>query len=226
MWFFLLSACIPPASLSAEAAALGKAGAPPVELPPVTPAPLPGSLWSEVGSRALIGMDGNARRVGDLITVRIEETASTTMAADTSASRDGSVDMGVTSLLGLDTKITNANSNMGGEISLGGQTSTSTNGTGSTSRTGSLQATITCDVQEVLPNGNLRIRGTKEVHVNGETQYITLEGVVRPRDILLDNTIQSDLIADSRVEYTGVGVIADKQRQGWATSAVNVLSPF
>ena len=220
MMMFLLFGCLPPAALAVPLTP------PPVVTEAAAIAPPTGSLWSEVGSRALIGMDGNARRVGDLITVRIEETASTTMAADTQASRDGSVAVGVTSFLGLDNKIIGANSGMDGEISLGGTTNTSTSGTGSTSRAGSLTATLTCEVQEVLQNGNLRIRGTKEVHVNGETQYITLEGVVRPRDVLLDNTVRSDLIANARVEYTGVGVIADKQQQGWANTAVNALSPF
>lgn len=221
-WLFLVG-CLPPA---AQAPPVGDAHPAPAPVIAEAPAPAPGSLWSEVGSRALIGMDGNARRVGDLITVRIDESASTTLGADTNASRDGSGSFGIESLLGAETSITGANPNMGGKIALGGSTSTSTTGTGSTSRQGSLSATVTCQVQEVLPNGNLRIRGTKEVRVNRETQYLTLEGVVRPRDIHLDNTVQSNLIADARVEYTGAGVIADKQRQGWGTAVIDAATPF
>lgn len=227
LYALLLSGCLLPAT------AAPPPGAPVSTLDPPKPAvaappapPPPGSLWTEVGSRALIGMDGNARRVGDLITVLIAESASTSLDADTTTSRDGATSFGVDALLGVDTSITAANSNMGGGITIGGTSSTSHAGTGKTTRDGTLSATLTCQVEEVLPNGNLRIRGTKEVRVNHETQYLTLEGIVRPRDILLDNTVRSDVIADARVEYTGEGVIADKQHQGWGTAVLDAVWPF
>jgi flagellar L-ring protein precursor FlgH len=143
-----------------------------------------------------------------------------------STSRDGSAALSVDSLLGIDTSILEANSKMGGAITLGGTTSTSTTGTGKTSRAGSLTATVTCEVVEVLSNGNLRIRGTKEVRVNRETQYLTLEGVVRPRDILIDNTVPSDVIAGVLVEFTGAGAIAAQQHRGIVTSALDAVAPF
>lgn len=193
---------------------------------PPPAAPPPGSLWSEVEARALIGMDGNARRIGDLITVDIVESSSTTLGADTSTSRKGEAAFGVDAMLGLEKSILGANPNMGGSIGLGGSSESSHEGSGSTSREGNLSATITCQVQEVLPNGNLRIRGTKAVRVNRETQYLVLEGVVRPRDILIDNTVRSDLIAEARIEFTGAGVLADKQGPGWGTRAADTLWPF
>jgi flagellar L-ring protein precursor FlgH len=171
-------------------------------------------------------MNGNARRVGDLITVIIDESASTSLGAQTDDSRDSSTGFGVTAMLGLEASITKANPNMGGGINIGGSSSSSHSGQGTTTRNGTLSATLTCQVQEVLPNGNLRIRGTKEVRVNRETQYLTLEGVVRPRDILLDNTVRSNVIADARVEYTGAGVIASQQGQGWGTAVLNSVWPF
>jgi flagellar L-ring protein precursor FlgH len=115
---------------------------------------------------------------------------------------------------------------MGGSLSVGGTTDTSLTGTGSTRRNGTLAATITCNVVEVLVNGNLRLRGTKQITVNRETQYLTIEGVVRPRDILLDNSVKSDLVSDIKVESTGQGVIASTQKQGWGTAIVNAVSPF
>jgi flagellar L-ring protein precursor FlgH len=99
-------------------------------------------------------------------------------------------------------------------------------GRAETSRTGTLLANVTCQVIEVLPNGNLRIHGTKQVRVNRETQYLLIDGVVRPRDILLDNTVLSDLIAEARIEFTGAGVLADKQGPGWGTRAADTLWPF
>jgi flagellar L-ring protein precursor FlgH len=115
---------------------------------------------------------------------------------------------------------------MGATIGLAGSSASSFTGDGSTSRDGSLTAVITCSVVEVMSNGNLRIRGTKEVRVNREIQYLTLEGVVRPRDIRIDNTVQSNLISDARVEFTGNGVVSDKQGQGWGTRIADTIWPF
>ena len=200
---------------------------PPTEIPVAAPPPPPpGSLWNETGTRALIGMNGNARQVGDLITVVIDESASTTIGATTDTSRSSDSAFGIDALLGADTSILQANPNMGGTIGLGGTSENAFSGDGETSRDGSLSAVLTCSVVEVMANGNLRIRGTKEVRVNREIQYLTLEGVVRPRDIRIDNTIQSNLIADVRVEFTGNGVVSDKQGQGWGTRIADHLWPF
>ncbi len=216
---FLLLGCIHPTPPPDPATAVDLAPVPFVTVPP-------GSLWTEVGTRALIGADGNARRVGDLITVNIEDSSSTSLGADTSTSRVGSADFNITAGLGLDQQILKANPSMGTTIGLGGDSTSKHVGTGSTSRTGSLAATITCQVEEVLPNGNLRIRGTKTVKVNRETQVLALDGVVRPRDILLDNTVRSDLIAEAHIEFTGAGVLADKQGPGWGTRLADTLWPF
>lgn len=194
--------------------------------PGLTATAPPGSLWSEVEARALTGMNGNARRVGDLITVFIAENVSSSLGADTRTERRSENSYGIDSALGLDVQLLKANPNMGGAISLGGASESRMDGRAQTTRQGSLLATMTCHVIEVLPNGNLRIRGTKQVRVNRETQYLTLTGIVRPRDILLNNTVQSNLLAEARIEYTGAGTLADKQGPGWATRAADVIWPF
>ena len=81
-------------------------------------------------------------------------------------------------------------------------------------------------VREVFPNGNLYIEGKKEIIINNERQYIILSGVIRPEDIQTDNSITSDLIADARIEYSGRGVLADKQRPGWAGRILDYVWPF
>lgn len=223
MTLLLLLAC---AHLPAEEHPTALSAPPPAPVPPPQPTAPPGSLWNEAGTRALIGMNGNARQVGDLITVTIDESASTTIGAKTDTKRAGDSSFGISSLLGADTSILRANPNMGATIGLAGTSSSTFAGDGSTSRDGTLTAVVTCSVIEVMSNGNLRIRGTKEVRVNREIQYLTLEGVVRPRDIRIDNTVQSNLIADARVEFTGNGVVSDKQGQGWGTRIADTIWPF
>jgi flagellar L-ring protein precursor FlgH len=89
-----------------------------------------------------------------------------------------------------------------------------------------MTASITARVMDVTPEGNLYIRGTREVKVNNETQYITLTGMIRPEDISPDNTILSSYIADAKIAYAGSGSVSDKQRPGWLMRAVDFIWPF
>ncbi len=185
-----------------------------------------GSLWNEVSARALIGMDGNARRVGDLITVNIYDETMTEILADTSTSRDSSVGGGIDSLFGLGTKITDANPSMGGEIGFSINGSSDYTGEGATRRQGKIVGSVTCEVVEVLPNKNLVIYGQKEVRVNRETQTLVVAGKVRPRDIQADNTVASTYIADSHIQFVGTGPVGDKQGPGVGTRVVDRVWPF
>lgn len=216
------------------AACAGRQTTPPPEPPvppPVTPRepeppPPAGSLWSEENARVLIGMDGIAKRVGDLITVRIIENAETEISADTTTDRTSEVGAGLTSLFGVEQGILSANPNLGTQIGMEASGSSSYDGTGTTRRRGTLEAMLTCKVVDVLPNGNLVIWGWKQVRSNRETQYLVLTGQVRPRDIRIDNTVESSLLAEARIEYTGSGVISDKQGPGVGQRVIDWIWPF
>ena len=107
-----------------------------------------------------------------------------------------------------------------------GSLTNSFNGSGSTTRDESMTAAITARVIEVRPNGNLLIKGTREVKVNNETQFIILSGLIRPVDISPDNTVLSSYIGNAKIEYIGTGSLSDKQRPGWLARAVDFVWPF
>ncbi|MSQ02620.1 MAG: flagellar basal body L-ring protein FlgH [Myxococcales bacterium] len=208
---------------------MGLLAAPPPPLPEpdeYVDEPEPGaSLWASAGSRAALG-NNNARAVGDVVTIKIDESVATQLGADTNTARDTKSNFAIEALLGLDTSLLRDNPNMGGSIGLGGSSGTSLAGSGRTSRDGSMQTTLSCTVKAVYPNGTILLEGRKRVGVNNETQFVTFRGVARPRDISLANTIDSYRLADVQVEVTGGGVLANQQGQGWATSIANVLWPF
>lgn len=210
---------------------IAAAQSPPVPPPPsgapeeVAPSS-PGSLWSEVPARQMMGLEGAARQVGDLITVRITERTATALDAETRAKSDSSTKAGIAALLGAEKNVTGAFPNMGGEIALEGSREGSFQGTGQTTRGASVDAALTCEVIEVYPNGNLRIWGYKEVRVNRETQYVVLEGVARPRDVQMDNTVNSELLARAKIEVTGSGVVEDKQGPGFLARVADKVWPF
>ncbi len=94
---------------------------------------------------------------------------------------------------------------------------------GSINNTNKVTARITVKVIEVKPNGNLVISGTQNIKQNGESQTITLSGLVRPSDIQADNTVYSSSIADAKLNVAGNGPLASKQRQGILTQIWNWL---
>ena len=191
----------------------------------VTPATT-GSLWMDRQSRRLAGMEGGKAEVGDLITVVISEQMSTRVAAGTQSRRDSRVNAGVSSLFGVDSKILSLYPDIGGALAMDVNNTSDFNGDGETTREGLLQGTLTCKVIDDKTNGNLVIFGWKEVRTNQETQYLSLSGVIRPQDIQANNTILSDLVAEARIEYTGSGVVADKQSPGFGTRVVDHVWPF
>ena len=99
-------------------------------------------------------------------------------------------------------------------------------GSGSTSRKETLSATISAKVVDVLPNGNLKIEGRRNVKVNNEDQIVTVRGTIRQRDISAENTINSIFIADAQISYSGEGIISDRQKPGWLMNLVDLLWPF
>jgi flagellar L-ring protein precursor FlgH len=170
--------------------------------------------------------DFKARTRGDTVTVVIAEQASASKEATTGTSRKTAVSAGIPNLLGLETNMTGIKNWMDLSNLLNASTNSTYDGSGSTTRKENLSATITARVIDVLPNGNLLIEGRRNVMVNHEDQLIVLDGTVRPRDISPDNTVNSAMIADARITYSGKGIISDRQQPGWLMSIVDKVWPF
>ncbi len=192
-----------------------------------------GSLWQDGGAFSGLYDLPKARRVGDIVTIKIVESSTATNQANTLTERDSSLTARIDAFLGLEKKYLDAdnpgyragrNFNPFGEIK-GGMAS-KFDGTGTTSRSGDLTAYITARVTQVLPNGNLMIEGSREIEVNNEKQFITLAGVIRPRDVAADNIILSTYISGARITYAGSGVVDERQRPGWMANFLNTVWPF
>ena len=190
------------------------------------------SLWSDSIN---IFEDRKARRLNDLVTIKIEESMEGSGEADTDTSRDSSLDAGLDELLGMNSDFNLHNAKILQQMYKGsnifvpeiqGSATSTFKGEGDTSREGELTATLTAKVVEVMPNGNLVLEARKELTINEERQILVLAGMVRPDDIESDNTISSTKIADAHVYYVGDGVVADKQKPGWLVRIVDNAWPF
>ncbi len=220
-------------SLSAVILAGCGSGKPSASGGKVTAAPLPppkttGSLWQEENGRAYLYEDLRAMRVGDILTVKIVEKHKGSKSADTSAERESTIDnslngtgMGFIGIPGV-----RLSSNARQSLGIDATAKNKFGGKGATSREDTLSGTLSATVVEVLPNGDLRITGNREVTVNSEKQLMTLSGTVRRVDVDTKNTVQSTAIADARIEYSGLGVVDDVQRPGWFTRILDWVYPF
>ena len=191
--------------------------------------PKDGSLFREDRGATLVS-DFRARHVGDVVTIILQENMKGAKDVKTSTSKQSDFNFGLSGIFGFDFKKRMGNRYPNDTIdpakAFGGTVKDSFDGSGKTSRDASLTGTISARVINVLPGGNLLIRGTRALKINNETQYLTITGVVRPTDIQPDNTVSSTKIADARIDYSGAGVLAEKQSPGWLARMLGLFLPF
>jgi flagellar L-ring protein precursor FlgH len=163
----------------------------------------PGSLFTSTGRLADGFRDVRASQVYDLVTILVSDKASAVSTGATNTGRKSSVKAAVSSSV-LPAAANTALANLA--------TTSNTQqlqGQGTTSRGSTLTTTVTAEVTDVLPNGNLVIQGQKEISVNSEKQVITVRGIIRPDDLSPANSIPSDRIARMEVRVNGRGVVND-----------------
>ncbi|HLV64323.1 MAG TPA: flagellar basal body L-ring protein FlgH [Polyangiaceae bacterium] len=186
--------------------------------------PAVGSIYSEAQAGFL--EDTRALRVGDVVLIRIREEADAQGGATTKLSKETNREAGVSNLLGLVPAIRRAYPNIEPDELIALAARADFAGEGQTQRAGKLRGSIGVHVKQELPNGDLFVEGTKVVMINHEEYHLYVSGVVRPADIEGDNSVDSALIADARVEFTGRGDIDDQVERGWLTKILDTVSPF
>ncbi|MBW1675897.1 MAG: flagellar basal body L-ring protein FlgH [Deltaproteobacteria bacterium] len=200
---------------------------------PRAPLPAPpkveeGSLWSE-GDGIMFYSHKRARKVGDVITVRIVEDPEAELNANTKTSRSSNIEAKL-KFLGYMKALAESNRRLaqvpGEDDLIKASLGSSFDGKGTSDRDGHVKAYVAAVVGKVLPNGNLYINGKREIKVNNETQYITISGIVRPEDVSATNEISSTYVANARITYSGIGPVADKQKPGWLGRVVDHVWPF
>jgi len=81
-------------------------------------------------------------------------------------------------------------------------------------------------VVDVLPNGNLLVSGERNILVHGDERTLKLSGIVRQFDLLANNTVPSNLVANLRIELNGKGPEQSFENQGWFGKHLNRIWPF
>ena len=174
--------------------------------PPVTN----GSLFQDHYAISLYS-DQRARRIGDVITVVLQEQTNAQKSNSTNTQKDSEITVGPTSVFGSNVSFLQA----------GVSDERSFTGKGDSGQSNSLQGQITVTISDVLPNGILEVRGEKWLSLNEGDEFIRVQGLIRPQDIGSDNTVQSSKIADARISYGGTGSVANASKPGWMSNFFN-----
>lgn len=173
-----------------------------------------GSLFQPQYADSLYS-DIKARRLGDIITIRLQESTTASKSANTENTKDSNTDLPTPQLFGSPVTVN------GNPLSASISSNRSFNGDASADQSNTLNGEITVTVIKTLSNGNLIVRGEKWMRINTGDEYIRLTGMIRPQDISPDNTIASTRVANARIEYSGTGSLAQTQEQGWLTEFFN-----
>jgi flagellar L-ring protein precursor FlgH len=175
-----------------------------------------GSIYSG-SSAGLFSSDRRAHKVGDILTVTLNETFSSSKSVTTASSKADAI--------GANVGPTGVLRNFAG-LGASASKTNSFAGSGSAAQSNSLTGFLSVTVVRVFPNGNLEIKGQKKLRLTEGSEYIRINGIVRPQDISATNYVSSSQIAEAQIEYVGAGSLANEARPGWGSRLFRALAPF
>jgi flagellar L-ring protein precursor FlgH len=179
-----------------------------VNLPHFTPPPADGAIY-HTGYSAGLFDNPTARNVGDTVTVVLQEATTAQKSSQTDTAKTTKDSLAAPTVLGQNLTIHGAPV-LSGSLN----NANSFSGTGDSKQSDSLVGDITVTVIKRLRNGNLLVQGQKYIDINQGSEFVRLEGIIRPIDIASDNTIPSSAVADARIAYGEKGALNDANKPG------------
>lgn len=182
------------------------------------------SLWHDDTSRSIFA-DKRSLNVGDIITISVSENSTENQADSTATERKSSLSAAITAFL-FPAGATPLLTKSGSLPAMAYNSDHIHNGTGTISDSQNIVAQIAVQIIDVLPNGNLVIQGKRDTSFAHENQTIVLRGIVRPDDVLGNNTVNSYNVADATIQIIGKGAVSDATNKGWFNRIWDKLNPF
>jgi flagellar L-ring protein precursor FlgH len=157
-----------------------------------------------------------ARRIGDIVTIRLVENTNASKSSSTSTKKTTEATLAGPTVAGRPVTVN------GVEVLSGGiANDNSFDGEGSSRQSNRLTGDITVAVVRRFANGNLLVRGEKWIGINQGREFVRLTGIIRPIDIEPDNSVPSPKVANAHIEYGGRGALADANAPGWLARFFN-----
>ena len=184
---------------------------------PVAPKPATYTNGSLFQQRSVsLFEDPKPHRIGDIITVLLQESTSASKNSGTSSTKEDDISMAAPTIFGA--PVTYKGNDV---FSMNIAPEREFSGESDSSQSNSLSGEITVTVVDILPNDNLVVQGEKWFVLNQGKEYIRIAGVIRPQDVSPDNTLSSSKLADAQIAYSGEGFLADVNNQGWLGQFMN-----
>ncbi len=204
----------------------------PLEVPQARQAAT-GSIY-QAGYDVVLFEDSRARRIGDILTVRLTESTNASKSNSNDVGRDNTSSVTNPKILGVNPAfalpgVLPIAAAVGAENTFETSLASKTafKGKSGTKQNNSLTGDISVTIADVLPNGNLVVRGEKRLNLNSGNEYVKISGIVRPLDIAANNVVPSSKVADATIIYNGDGVEADSSKMGWlARFFISPVFPF
>jgi len=187
-----------------------------------------GSIWAKRDKNTKrIYADDKARTIGDILTIIISETSNIKNEIERELKNESSRSI----TFNPDTELSDAPFSWLPKIpgvteSFTAAASKSLDGESDYEDKRTYTDRMTVVVQDIHPNGNLVVLGTRHRDVVGDKVTIQVSGIVRPRDIAFDNTIRSDQVADFKIVTINKGVTPNYTKPGWLATIFDALWPF
>lgn len=184
------------------------------------------SLW-QPGATSFF-RDNRAWKVGDILRVEVNITDNANLANSTRQNRNNADTADLNEFYGKKRAMfatIGLAKNAPARI-LDTASSRNNTGSGNINRSEVVKTKVAVMVRQVLPNGNLVIEGHQEVRVNHELREVKIAGLIRPKDIGSDNSINSNQIAEARISYGGRGVVSDMQQPRVGSQIADIITPF
>ena len=169
---------------------------PAAEATPDSSAAAPAGLTGRAPVRLSWTSDRMPLRVGDLLTVVVDEATAASERVSKVATGDHAIRADLNAGVGADVIV-------GPAKSFGSGFKSNSRDVGEAGRRGDLTAVLTVQVTGIEGEGTIRIAGSKKVTVDGRVQDITLKGLVRSQDVSPTNCVLSNRIANAEITYKG-----------------------
>ena len=182
----------------------------PVRPMSVEPLPVSDGAIYKTGFGVALFEDTKAHRIGDIITVILQEKTNSSKTASTTTAKEADVSISAPTIFGTGVRRDGKDI-----LSAGIDATRDFTGEGDSTQSNSLTGQISVTVVDVYPNGNLNIRGEKLLTLNQGSEHVRISGIVRASDVTPTNTVFSTQVANARIIYGGQGVLADANTKGW-----------
>jgi flagellar L-ring protein precursor FlgH len=177
---------------------------------PMPPADSANGAIYQLGHDVPLFENSVAHRVGDILTILLSEKTDASKSATTNTAKKSKLALPGPTLAGLPVTVN------GTEILNNSLDNSSTfGGSGDSAQSNALSGYVTVTVAQRLPNGNLLVRGEKNIMINQGTEFVRIEGIVRPVDISPANTVQSYKVANASISYGSRGAINSANSKSW-----------